>query len=461
MSINILVLVLICLSACSHLDFQQSVKRLQTDISDRASVNVNWESGAEGNQTVNQYIANKLAKTLTIDDAVAISLLKNPRLVAMYHELGLAGSDLVAAGLPNNPAFSGERRFGGKAEEFDISQDFLSLFLIPLRRQLGKSEFERARLRLTHEILLHTADVRTAYYHAQAAEQAVELFRTVMKAMDAGVVAAKALRNAGNNAIIDFAISQQSSNLSRLELADAELDVMAAREKLNVLLGLWGEETNWTVPHRLQDIPMHNFDLHQLEVQAILERLDLASLRAEIEALAQSQGITRITSVLPEFSITMHSEREPEGETTRGPSLMLPLSIFNRGEAARSRARFMLAQAEDRYAALAVEIRSQVRLAFARMETAKRKAIFYRDTVLPTQQVISEQTLLRYNGMFVGVFDLLKARREQVDSGREYIQTLEEYWAARTELERALGRRIPVAVIPQPSSVEEQKDRQQ
>ncbi len=50
---------------------------------------------------------------------------------------GLRESDLVAAGLPDNPAFSVERRFRGTAAEFDIAQEFLGMLLIPLRKKVA------------------------------------------------------------------------------------------------------------------------------------------------------------------------------------------------------------------------------------------------------------------------------------------------------------------------------------
>lgn len=449
-------LIALLLSGCSGVDPQPALDQLHADVSDRAAVAIDWEAEAGGSEAIGKFVAGKLSDELTVDDAVAVSLLKNPRLRAAYRELGVAASDLVAAGLPGNPTASAERRFRGKAAEFDLTQDFLSIFLIPLRRRLGESEFERARLGITHEIVNHTAEVRTAYFHAQAAEQVAELRRTVMRAMDGGVAAAKALRTAGNTAALDVAVAERGANRARLDLADAELEVATARERLSVLLGLWGEETNWRMPHRLPELPAHEIVLRDLEERAIRDRLDLAALRAEIEALAQAQGLTRITSVLPELSVDAHSEREPEGETTRGPAIALPLSIFNRGQAARARAEYTLRQAEDRYAALAIEIRSEVRAAYARMETARQKAAFYRTAVLPTQQVVTDQTLLRYNGMFVGVFDLLTARQEQIDSGRDYIEALDDYWAARTELERVLGRRLPTGEL-RPSSPEPPK----
>lgn len=442
------------LSGCSAVDPNPALEQLHTDVSNRASVDIDWDAERRGHEAIGRLVADKLASDMTPDDAVAVSLLKNPRLRALYREVGLAASDLVAAGLPENPSVSAERRFRGKAAEFDVSQDFLSLFLIPLRRRFGESAFERERLRITHEVIEHAAEVRSAYYRAQAAEQVAELRRSVMHTMNGGVAAAKAIRAAGNSAALDVAIAERGSNLARLALADAELEVASTRERMNVLLGLWGAETQWRIPGRLPELPSQEVEPAELERQAVSDRFDLASLRAEIETLAQAQGITRITSILPELSINSHLEREPEGETTRGPGMSFPLSLFNRGQAARARANYLLLQAEDHYAALAVEVRSEIRAGFARMETARKKASFYRGTVMPTQQAVTEQTQLQYNGMFVGVFQLLDAKQNQIDSAKDYIESLADYWQARSELERVLERKLPAGEL-HPSSVSE------
>ena len=46
--------------------------------------------------------------------------------------------------------------------------------------------------------------------------------------------------------------------------------------------------------------------------------------------------------------------------------------------------------------------------------------------------------------MLVGVFQLLEAKRGQIEAGEKYIEALHDYWEARTDLEAALGRAIPV-----------------
>lgn len=448
-----LFLPIIILVGCASVDPGSSIDTIHADISDRVALAVNWEADRQGVDAVSNYVSVALGRELTVDDAVGISLLKNPALRAMYRELGVAQSDLVAAGLPQNPGFSSERRFKGKSVEFDVAQEFISLFLIPLRRRIAQSEFESQRLRLTHELVEHTSEVRKAYYEAQAAAQEADLRRTVVAATDASLEAARALRRAGNAAQLTVAEEERTANQAKLDLAEAELAVAEKRERMNVLLGLWGEETAWRILPRLPEPPQADVAAGELEKRAVSERLDLASLRAEVEAHAQTLGMTNVTSLLPEFTIGVHSEREPEGATSKGPSVSFPLPIFNRGEAARARANYALLEAGDRYAALAIQIRSDVRVAHAKMSVSKKRVGFYRQAFLPVQQRITNETQLRYNGMFVGVFELLRARQAQIDAASDYIHALTDYWLARTDLEKALGRRLPEGPL-HPNSVE-------
>ena len=45
--------------------------------------------------------------------------------------------------------------------------------------------------------------------------------------------------------------------------------------------------------------------------------------------------------------------------------------------------------------------------------------------------------------MQLGVFDLLRAREQQIRAAIAYIDTLRDYWLARTDLEQLLNGRLP------------------
>ena len=74
---------------------------------------------------------------------------------------------------------------------------------------------------------------------------------------------------------------------------------------------------------------------------------------------------------------------------------------------------------------------------------ARNRVAWFRTVQLPLRQRIVEQSLLQYNAMQIGVFQLLQSRRDQINAGREYIEALRDYWIARATLSRLLAGGSP------------------
>jgi hypothetical protein len=63
--------------------------------------------------------------------------------------------------------------------------------------------------------------------------------------------------------------------------------------------------------------------------------------------------------------------------------------------------------------------------------------------IVPAQDNLMVQTQLQYNAMQIGVFQLLEARRAQLDVALDFVETQREYWSAVAELDALLaGRRV-------------------
>ena len=430
-----------CVSESTEADLDD-VKAL---VAERGVERIHWNQGTAADAQVTASVRELLQGELTADAAVQVALLNNRELQATYEDLGVAQADLVQAGLLSNPVFLAEVRFPGRPRlpfELDITQDFLDVFLRPLRQRIAEAEFEAAQLRVADAVLKLATDSRAGFYVAQGAEQMLEMRRSVVDAMDASADAAQRLYEAGNITDRDLANETVLLGQARLELAMAEEEALDAREVLTALMGLWGDDASFTLAGRLPELPEAETAAEGLETLAVTRRLDLAAARAEVEALGRRLGIEDFAALRPEVIGGLHVEREPEGTTTTGPSIELPIPLFDQGDAARARASALLRQSEQRYAALAVEIRSDVRRARNRMLSARSRAEYYRTVLLPLRGTIVEQTQLEYNGMLVGVFELLQAKQAEIDAGREYIEALQAYWVARTDLEHAVGGRL-------------------
>jgi cobalt-zinc-cadmium efflux system outer membrane protein len=456
-------LALFTLAGCQSTEPRAGFDEVEHVVHDRSQARIHWNQGTASDAQAAQAVRMMLGRELTTETAVQIALLNSPRLQGTYEELGIAQAEVVQAGLLKNPVFDLSVRFpdrppGKTYLNFSAAEDFIDVFLLPARKKLAEARFDAARLRVTHEVLDLAAEVKSAFYGYQSAEQTAELRRTTAEAFAVSFDAAKRLHDAGNMNDLDFTSEGAQNARAKIDLADAEESALEARERLNALMGLWGEATAWKAEGRLPEPPAQEIAPEGLETLAVRNRLDLQAARQDVLTQGRSLGMASQFRFLPDATLAPDAEREADGQWRIGPTLTVPLPIFDQGQAGIARAQAILRQSEDRYAALAIDVRSQVRSARTRMFHARAKAEFYRSEVLPLAQRQLDQMQLHYNAMFVGVFRLLQAKREQIDAGRQYIEALKDYWTARAELERAVGGKLPPAVqarsVPtsQPSS---------
>ena len=120
-----------------------------------------------------------------------------------------------------------------------------------------------------------------------------------------------------------------------------------------------------------------------------------------------------------------------EGDWEVGPSIAVPLPLFDLGGARSAKARVQVQQAEDRYAAAQVRVLSAARAAAADLERARADAAVSRDEALTAGKEAQRQASLSYNAMQIGIFELLAARGDAIEAERRHVAVLAAYWAAR------------------------------
>ena len=406
----------------------------------RTGVPLRWNQ-AKGAETPGDTLDALLRGELTEDRAVRVALLNNHSLQATLDDIGVSRADLRQALLPRNPSIEGEIRFGGAGHhpgEIVAMQDLTSILLIPLRRSAASSALRQRALEAAHAALGLVAETRTAFFRLQAAGQIHELWRTTGDAAQTSADLARRQREAGNITQLDLENEQALYEQARIELAHSDAEISGLREALHRLMAVWGEQTGWTIAPHLPAAPDSDAFPTPLEALAIVQGADLAAAEAEIHAADRSASLARFAQ-FPELRAGMHFEREPEGSRSSGPTLELAIPLFDRGQASVDRARAQRRQAQNRRAALAVEIRSEVRVARDRVVATHALMNYYREGVLPRRRRIVQQTQLEFNGMLIGVYQLLQARQSEVSAEREYLEAQRDYWIARTELDRALG----------------------
>ena len=408
-------------------------------VSSRTGAETKWVRSDEDARAVRDRVRALLSKALSADDAVQIALLNNPGLQASYAELGVAGGDLVSAGLLPNPRLSYLR--ARHADEFKIetilSFNILSLLTMPMALQAQKQRFEQAKLQAADEALRVAAETRKVYWRALAAQQSARYVEDVKSAAETSAELARRMAAAGNFSKLDRMREQAFYADATAQLARARQQSVAERERLVRLMGLWGEDVQFQLPERMPDLPAAARDLPNAERLAMESRLDIQAARRDAEALAKSLGLTRVTRFANEFELGIARVREDPEPTKKGYEIGVPIPLFDwgTGRVAAAEARYM--QAANRIAEAAINARSEVRESYQGYRTAYDVARHYRDEIVPLRKQISDEVVLRYNGMLASVFELLVDAREQVVAVSAYIEALREYWLADADLQRA------------------------
>ncbi|MEX3633520.1 TolC family protein [Paraburkholderia sp. BR14320] len=433
------------MAGCTTFSKDGGFNTVSSTASERLGKEVVYVKTDEDREAVFRRTQELLSKPLGMDDAVQVALLNNRGLQASYGELGISEADLVQAGRLPNPGFTFSRTHW--SDGFGISRTFsmgvLGILALPVATHIESQRFEETRLETANAMLAVAADTRKAYVSAVAAEQAALYSAQVKDSAEAGAELALRMRQAGNFSKLDYAREQAFYAESVAEVAKAKQQSVVAREKLTRMMGLWGSGTQFRLPERLPDLPDDRPQLNDLESFAMQNRLDIQAAKQRTQSVASSLGLSKATRFINALDVGYLNNFETDKGHERGYEISVEIPIFDWGSAKVARAEAIYMQSANRLAQTAIDARSEVRESYSAYVTSYDVAKHYRDEVVPVRKTISDEMLLRYNGMLASVFELLADSREQVAAVNGYIDALKDFWLAETDLQQSLGGRLP------------------
>lgn len=443
----------ILLAGCATFSQDGGFAGVDRTARERLGKEVKWARTEEERAVLRARVDELLIKPLGADDAVQVALFNNRGLQAAFFDLGISEADLVQAGRLPNPNFAMLRasRAENGVREYKIEQtltfNLFALITMPLAIEVESRNFEQTQRMAALEVARLASETRKAYFTAIAAVETVRYMRKVKQAADAGAELARQMAIAGNVSKLRQAREQRFYADAALNLARAERADKVARERLTRLLGV--STTNaFRLPERLSELPKAAEELPAIEQAAFERRLDLQAIRLETEALARNLGVSRATRFINVLEAGPARVMEgPKGSSyKKGYEISFELPIFDWGSAKVAKAESIYMQAVERAAEAAVNARSEVREAYHAYRTAYDISRHYRDEIVPLGKRIAEENLLRYNGMLIGVFELLDDARAQIASVNGFIESLRDFWIAQSDLEMALiGKPSPEA----------------
>ncbi|MDP1907024.1 MAG: TolC family protein, partial [Hyphomicrobium sp.] len=402
-----------------------------------------------------------LSTPLTADTAVQLALINNPEMRREAARLGFAAAEVYDAGRLANPTFSLTRLAGDSSAGANVPQltlgiafNFVNLLFLPANNRYAKGQFEAAKLGVASAALDLSARVESAWFDAVGDDQLAQMRDAAANAQRASAGLAQRYFDAGNISARELAMEQAAASQAVLAAISARAAALESRSALNRLMGLSAAQSTWSLDARLpQPLPKED-DLAALQKLALDSRLDLASLRRSSRAIASRFGLVRRTRLINGLEIGVERERDFDGALDAGPTVSLELPLFNWGGGRVAAAQAALDQAEAELDGRVLDVSNQVQLAAAKVGATRSLAQEYRTGLIPHQEAVVAQAQKEQNYMLIGIFEVILAKQQEYEAYAGYIEAVRDYWTARTELSRAVGRNLPSSGQPAQPTVD-------
>lgn len=331
-----------------------------------------------------------LSSQLTSESAAEIALLHHPAVERALETLGMPGFDRLQLAHVINPNFNRGRPPAtiDTRIERSLSVNVMTWVIIPALATGGTIEERAARVQAADEIVALLFAARRAWANAVAARQSQRYFEDVVVAAEAGREIMESMRQVGNSSELETLRAQILYADAVTHLTTMQVASALARERLVQTLGLWGERAE------------------QVQLPDRLLDLPLAPIPADsLEARAVAQR----------FDVQVGRLEGLAGEA-------------------------------------GVNARADVRTAWLSYRGAYDLARHSRDAVVPLAERVSEERLKLYNGMLIGVLDLVTDTTERINAVTVALDAQRDFWLAEVDLQRSMSGVGVSAVTAQPGA---------
>ncbi len=329
-----------------------------------------------------------LQQVLTPDTAAELALLHNPVVAGALETLDMLYVDRLLMAHTLNPDFNGgrPRTTTDTRIERPISVNVMSWLFRPALDSGFTPEERLARIQAADEIGALLFAARRAWVSAVSARQSQRYFEDVVLALEAGRDIVESMRSVGNATELEVLRAQTLHADAIAHLTTVQVASALERERLIQVLGLWGPDA---------------------------ERVQLPERFPNLPRTPVTPDGIEARAVAQRFDVEA-------GRSSGSP-----------GEAA-------------------VNARADVRTAWLAYRGAYDLARHAREALVPLAERTSAEQLKMYNGMIIGVLDLVADSAQRINAVNAALDAERDFWLAEIELQRAMAGVGISAVAPQP-----------
>lgn len=402
--------------------------------------------GAPGRPGVEAAATGEPTGTVTLRQALALALMRNPELRAFSWEVRAREAATLQAGLLHNPTIGADLQdLGVSASPDSIPQRQGTLQLsqiielggkrakrretAALSRDLAGWDYETKRIDLFTQVSQAFTDLLRAQQQRALTEETIRLAEETARVVSERVKAGKVspIEEIRANVVLASAGIERDRAGKELEAARKRLAATwgSATPQFDKAEGTLGAVSPIPSPAQLTGRLSRNPELARWVTEIAQRRavIDLERSRA-IPDLTMMGGFRRY---------------ETTGDNVFVVGLSVPLPIFNRNQGGIQEARNRLSKGEEERRVAEVRVSAALSEAYRALSTAHAEATSLEEKVLPGAAQAFEAVNEGYRLGKFGLLDVLDAQRTLFGSRAQHLRALADYHQAAAEVERLIG----------------------
>jgi cobalt-zinc-cadmium efflux system outer membrane protein len=384
--------------------------------------------------------------TLSLREALALTLERNPELAAAAHEIAARDGVVLQAGLLPNPALA------FTAEDVSLEDYSTSLQLSQLvelggkrrarvgaaiaGRELAELELAVRRNDLLAAVTKAFVDVLGAQERRTLAQENLDLAErfaaTVSRRVDAGKVSP-----------VEATKVSVDAATARIELEQAERELTAARK---LLASYWGD-ADMASTRVVGELAATSDSFPPLEdLRARLR--DNPAWQLQDKAIAERQALVDVeqTKRTPDVTVSAGVKRFPDlDENALIFEAAVPLPLFDRNQGNLREAEARLTKSTSEQQAAQVAMISELNQTYESLRAADREVTLLRTEVLPAAESAFAAAGKGYELGKFGFIDVLDAQRTLFQNRALYLRALVNHQRLTTDLERLIAGPVTAA----------------
>ena len=390
---------------------------------------------------------------ITLDEAVQMALARNHTLLAARTTIQQSEAEEVTANLRPNPLLLGDAQFLPVFNWDQFNSDYINnlaqfdlgvsyLFERGKKRQhrlqAAKDQTAVTRSTVADNERTLTFQVASEFVSVQLAESTLDLARQDLKSFQDTVDINRERYRAGDISKDDYLKIELQLLQFQMDESQARLARAQALSDLRQLVGYESVPADYDVAGDLDYQALHA-NLEDLQMKALASRPDLRAAQQGVTAATSQYQLQKAIAKV-DFTGQINYTHINDLSTI---SLFgnVPLPVFNRNQGEIARARFLITQAQEQEKATTDQVLTDVRDAFAGLESNDEVIRLYRSGYLDQAQEDRDISQYAYQRGAASLLDFLDAERSYRAAQLGYRQALASYTTALEQLREAVGTR--------------------